>query len=205
GRGGPRRMRKLVAWSRSEARGAYSSTLAGLWSFPMIFRSFCCVALLALAVAPASAQEKTFGIFAADSIADDGTATGSKLVAKDDTPTLTGNAMITNGRLLAVVRKWGVDLYSLGSGKPVRRATLVPKPVEKIEKVTVAENGRSTLAIDVATKFGTTQFRLKKGEHFVETRAISGTTTLSVKCASRFAVLPDFFADDILFDARKVP
>ena len=114
--------------------------------------------------------------------------------------------MLTNGRLLAVVRKGqsGVDLFSLGSGKPVHRAKLVPNPAGPIDKITVAENGRSTLAVDIATKAGTTQFRLKKGEHFVETRALAGTTTLRVECPSRFAVLPDFFADDILFDARKV-
>ena len=34
---------------------------------------------------------------------------------------------------------------------------------------------------------------------------LSGEAILHVECPSRFAVLPDFFADDILFDARKVP
>src|SRR5207302_6009024 len=46
---------------------------------------------------------------------------------------------------------------------------------------------------------------LKKGEHFVEAQALTGEPTLRLECPSRFAVLPDFFADDILFDARKVP
>src|SRR5207245_4604281 len=45
----------------------------------------------------------------------------------------------------------------------------------------------------------------KRGELFVELQALSGAATLRVECPSRFAVLPDFFADDILFDARNVP
>ncbi len=49
------------------------------------------------------------------------------------------------------------------------------------------------------------RFRLKKGELFIEAQAITDAAMLRVECPSRFAVLPDFFADDILFDARKVP
>ena len=171
-------------------------------------------ALLAvsLAVGPVSAQEKTFGIWDAGAVAVDDAAkvaarSGWTALAKDATPALTGDAVLANGRVLAVVRKagTGVDLYSLGSGAPIFRAKLVPTPAGAIDKITVVENGRSTLAVDIATKAGTTQLRLKKGEHFVETQAIAGTTTLRVECPSRFAVLPDFFADDILFDARKVP
>jgi hypothetical protein len=57
----------------------------------------------------------------------------------------------------------------------------------------------------LASKAGAARFRLKKGELFVEVQAVADAKTLRVECPSRFAVLPDFFADDILFDARKVP
>jgi hypothetical protein len=57
----------------------------------------------------------------------------------------------------------------------------------------------------VASKSGAARFRLKKGDLSVEAQSISGAGALRVECPSRFAVLPDFFADDILFDARKVP
>jgi hypothetical protein len=176
-------------------------------------RSIGCLVLLAgLWVSPVSAQEKAFGIWDAGAVSVDDAAkvaarTGWTAIAKDATPTTTGDAVLANGRVLAVVRKagTGVDLYSLGSGAPIFRAKLVPTPAGTIEKITVVENGRSTLAVDIATKSGTTQLRLKKGERFVETQAGPGTKSLHVECPSRFAVLPDFFADDILFDARKVP
>src|SRR5213079_795128 len=61
------------------------------------------------------------------------------------------------------------------------------------------------LGVELASKAGATRFRLKKGDHFVEVQSLTGTAPLRVECPSRFAVLPDFFADDILFDARKVP
>src|SRR5262249_40045179 len=73
------------------------------------------------------------------------------------------------------------------------------------DRVALTENSRAALGLEVASKSGTARLRLKRGEHFVEVQAESGEAALRVECPSRFAVLPDFFADDILFDARKVP
>ncbi len=122
------------------------------------------------------------------------------------TDPLQGDAAITNGKLLAVARRGGagVELYSLGSGKPVFRSRLLLGSA--IERVAVVESGRAAAALEVAWKgAGSARFRLKKGDLFIESQAIAGEAPLRVECASRFAVLPDFFADDILFDARKVP
>jgi hypothetical protein len=124
----------------------------------------------------------------------------------DNAATFHGDAAITNSRLIAVARKQGtgIELYSLGVGKPVYRARLLLTPAASVERIALAENSRGAVALEVATKSGTARFRLKKGDLFVESQAVSGTATLRVECPSRFAVLPDFFADDILFDARKV-
>jgi hypothetical protein len=109
--------------------------------------------------------------------------------------------------MLAVARKNapGIELYSLGSGKPVYRAGLAPSPRGGIDRVALIENGRSALSLQVTSKAGSARFRLKKGDHFIESQGGSGIAALRVECSGRFAVLPDFFADDILFDARKVP
>jgi len=132
---------------------------------------------------------------------------GWKLFADDSPPAFQGDAVIANTRLLAVARKQsnGMEVYSLASGKPILRARLVPSLGANIERVALVENTKGAVALEIATKIGTARFRLKKGDLFIETQAISGITTLRVECSSRFAVLPDFFADDILFDARKVP
>ena len=133
---------------------------------------------------------------------------GWKLIAADDTTTaFQGDSVIANSRVLAVARKHGagVELYSLGSGMPIFRARLLLSPATPIERVALAENGRSAVALEIVSKTGTARFRLKKGDLFVEAQALAGAAPLRVECPSRFAVLPDFFADDILFDARKVP
>jgi hypothetical protein len=118
-----------------------------------------------------------------------------------------GDTVISNGYLLAVARKQGagVELYSLHLGQPIFRARLVLAPGERNDRVALVENGRSAIALEVGSKSCLTRFRLKKREHFLESQAISGQAPLRLECPSRFAVLPDFFADDILFDARKVP
>ena len=119
---------------------------------------------------------------------------------------LQGDAVITNGKLLAVARRQGtgVEVYSLGSGKAVFRSRLVLGSA--IERIAVTESGRAAATLEVAWKGASAaKFRLKKGELFIESQAIAGDAPLRVECASRFALLPDFFADDILFDARKVP
>jgi hypothetical protein len=132
---------------------------------------------------------------------------GWKSIAAEETPAFQGDAAISNGRVLAVARKHGigVELYSLGSGKPIYRARLLLAPGAAIERIALTENARSAVSLELASKSGAVRFRLKKGDLFVEVQALSGDAPLRVECPSRFAVLPDFFADDILFDARKVP
>src|SRR5882724_7278719 len=56
---------------------------------------------------------------------------GWKLIASSETEyALQGDTVIANGSLLAVARKQGIgiELYSLGSGKPIYRARLMLAP-----------------------------------------------------------------------------
>ncbi|HEX7898429.1 MAG TPA: hypothetical protein VF950_11760 [Planctomycetota bacterium] len=48
-------------------------------------------------------------------------------------------------------------------------------------------------------------FKLKRGDVAVEVAPLKNARTLRVGCPGRFAVLPDFFSDDIVIDARKIP
>lgn len=133
---------------------------------------------------------------------------GWKPIAGDETPTaFLGDAAISNGRVLAVARKHGLglELYALGLGKPVLWARLLMAPGAALERIELTQNGRAALGLQVSSKSGTVRFRLKKGDLFVEAQSLAGAAPLRVECPSRFAVLPDFFADDILFDARNVP
>jgi hypothetical protein len=160
-----------------------------------------------------------------------------RIASQETAKPFQGDAVISNGRLLAVARRQGtgIELYSLGLGKPAFRARLLRGSGAGIERIALAENSRAAVGLEVASKSGATRFRLKKGELFVEIQdgetaadaregeapaepvlpmarreprppaSAPATQALRVECPSRFAVLPDFFADDILFDARKVP
>jgi hypothetical protein len=117
-----------------------------------------------------------------------------------------GDLVVLTGKLLAVARKqgFGLELYSMRSGKPVYRSTLqlASTPLEKIQ---LAESGRGGAAVELSWKGSSARFRLPKGELFVETQALAGDAPLRIDCSGRFVLLPDFFADDILVDARRLP
>jgi hypothetical protein len=137
--------------------------------------------------------------------------TGWKPIAGSETANaFQGDAVISNGRLLAVARQQGtgVELYSLGSGKPVFRAHLLlassPDPLPP-RRFALTENSRTSIGLEVASESAAARFRLKRGELFVEVQTVSGNVPLRIECPSRFALLPDFFADDILLDPRKIP
>jgi hypothetical protein len=118
-----------------------------------------------------------------------------------------GDAVFSNGHLLAAARKQGtgLELYSLDLGHPVFRARLTSTPGERTERIALTENGRGAIGLEMGSKSGPLRFRLKKGDLFVECQGPAEDSRLRLECPSRFALLPDFFADDILFDARKVP
>ncbi len=119
---------------------------------------------------------------------------------------LQGDLVVSNGTLLAVARKRGagLELYSLRSGSPVYRARL-ERGGGPMTAVSLAESGRGGAVIEVAWKDASARFRLGKGQPFVESESLSGDAPLRIDCPGRFVMLPDFFADDILVDARRLP
>lgn len=133
------------------------------------------------------------------------------------TTSFKGDAIVSNGRILAVVRKQGssIDVYSLMGDKPVSRARLVlqaagAEAATRLERAAVLEIGKGSVVLEAAYKTAkgadvSARFRLKRGDISVETEPGVGAVRLRVECPSRFLVLPDFFADDVLIDARKIP
>jgi hypothetical protein len=74
----------------------------------------------------------------------------------------------------------------------------------------IVENNPGGVIVDATFKTAnaeslTVGYELKVGQVFVETRPRSGVVGLQVEAPSRFAVLPDFFADDIVVDAAELP
>jgi len=128
-----------------------------------------------------------------------------------------GDSVVTNGRILAVLRKResAVDIYSIESGEPVWRvqARLLAtdgKPATRLERIALVENTRSAARLEAVYQTAdgdsmTASFRLKRGGISLETVPGPGAGELRVEATGRYVVLPDFFADDILIDATKIP
>ena len=133
---------------------------------------------------------------------------------EDDAPghRFVGHCVITNGRLALVLRREapGAELYAYSSTGTNLRATIAPAPDVRIAAVQVVDNDESAAAVDATyrTPDGTSfvlRHRLNIGQVFVATEPRAGTTSLRVSAPCRFAILPDFFADDIVADATALP
>ena len=147
----------------------------------------------------ACAQDKSKGIQVFDS---------GDPVAMGETPaSFKGDASISNGRISLVVPK-GAAAAELRSGTTVR-ARLRLVGVDRLDRVALLEHGKGGATLEVGGKSPkgpvTAKFKLKKGDVTVEAQPGEGAEKLRVECPSRFTVLPDFFADDIVIDARKLP
>jgi hypothetical protein len=126
---------------------------------------------------------------------------GWTLVAPGGAPAPQGDVVVSNGRITMVARRQGtgVEVYT-----PTALRARLTGGLAAVETVALVENARASAAIEVAWKTGAARFKLKRGDLFVEASSVAGDAPLRVECPSRFVVLPDFFADDILVDARKV-
>jgi hypothetical protein len=145
---------------------------------------------------------------------------GSTLLEEDDCRhRFAGCPVLMNDKIVAVVCKDApqVDVYSKqASGKmcallkPICDGGAELQRTSPDGQVVIRQNSRSAVAIEV--EFRTPRdlsrritYELDAGAAFVKTTAGEGVQGLRVKAPCRFAVLPDFFGDDILVDAAAIP
>ncbi len=126
-----------------------------------------------------------------------------------------GDVVFLNGRIAVVLRKGaaGAEVYSNSAKGWQLRALLAPAKVEKSARLRAVK----ILANDPDVAFVEVVFEgqggeslglhsgLSRGQIFVETRPGEGTNSVRIEAPSRFGVIPDFFADDIVIDAAKLP
>jgi hypothetical protein len=130
-------------------------------------------------------------------------------VARDQTlAAFKGDAVVSNGRVQLAVRRDGSAELASADGAP--RARILLQGATKLEKAALVENGRGGAVLEVscaAAKGGSlsAKLRLKRGEVAVEIEPGPGATGARLEAPSRFLVLPDFFADDIVVDAGRIP
>ena len=143
-------------------------------------------------------------------------AAGWNRLAEDDTDhRFAGDLVMSNGRLWVVFRQGspGAEVYSRGDKGLMPRVVLRPAgigPNIRLESVSIAENSAGQVAVAATFRSATGAkgglgASLSAGRTFLRTEARGGLEALSVEAPSRFAILPDFFADDIVVDAAEIP
>ncbi|HEV2947817.1 MAG TPA: hypothetical protein VGX70_10600 [Gemmataceae bacterium] len=141
----------------------------------------------------------------------------TQISAQDKPSQFQGDAVISNGRVLGVIRKQssGMEVYSEGASGAVRRLELqlvssAGELAERLERVAVVENSKAAVCLEASFKTAkgeavTAKYRLKRGDVSIQVDPGPMAGRLKVECPCRFAVLPDFFADDMVIDARAIP
>ncbi len=121
-----------------------------------------------------------------------------------------GDAVVMNTQIAVVLRKGaaGFEIHAKGVGGFALRTTLIPLGVEgpKISTVSVKTNESGEASVE--TGFGgdaAVSVLVKAGNAVVKTQSVKTVTGMRVEAPSRFGVLPDFFADDMVVDATKIP
>jgi hypothetical protein len=128
-----------------------------------------------------------------------------------------GDAVLSNGRIVAVLRKQdsALEVHVVKPDGTVSRLrlrlqTAAGEPAVRLERMALTENTKGSVCLDA--KFTTAKgaevagkFRIKRGDIYVQAEPGAGAGKLRVEAPGRFVVLPDFFADDIVFDAVKLP
>jgi hypothetical protein len=128
-----------------------------------------------------------------------------------------GDAVVTNGRIATVLRKKepAVEVYAQTPEHALARLRLRLEATggataAHLEKVALVDNTKAGVSFEASfrTADGTEvagRFRIKRGDISVQVEPLTGAGKLLVECPARFVVQPDFFADDIAFDATKLP
>jgi hypothetical protein len=130
---------------------------------------------------------------------------------------LKGDAVLSNGRIVAVLRKHdsALEIHSAERGGMaprirLRLLTAGGEPAARLGRAAIVENTRSGACLEATflTAKGAElagRFRIKRGDVTVQAEPGSGAGRLRVECPGRFSILPDFFADDLTIDATRLP
>lgn len=145
------------------------------------------------------------------------TASGEPSLDEDDTAhRFRGSPVLVNDRIVAVLRPGTAELdVYCRTAQGVRHCARLQPVCDgtgelKPTSLAIKENSRTCAAIEVEfhTPRGTTgqiTYTLTAGGPFIKTTARAGVEKLRVHAPCRFAVLPDFFGDDIVVDAAAIP
>ena len=140
----------------------------------------------------------------------------SRLEEDDTAHRFRGRAVLLNDKIVAVLAKDSplLELYSRQTPGTKLCARLQPicdgRADLKRTSLAIKENSRGAVSLEVgfvspANEPRRIQYELNAGQPFVKTTGSPGVEKLRVQAPCRFAILPDFFGDDIVVDAATIP
>ncbi len=121
-----------------------------------------------------------------------------------------GDAVVSNDLLALVVhRRGGAELLSRLDGRLTRRAGIRLADETKAAagwRLRLVENDPAAAVVECVTAGGAgLRFELAMGQPFVKITPVGPARRVRVEAPTRFLVAPDFFADDLVLDARTMP
>ncbi len=140
---------------------------------------------------------------------------GWTLVPEDETEhEFQGDAVLTNDKLAVVLRREGpgAEVYSQTSGGARFRAVVMSAPrkavaVTGISSLRIVENSPGAVMVeadfqgDGQSGTCTAAYRLTTGQAMFEMTGLGAADRFFVWSVTRYVVVPDFFADDMVFSA----
>jgi hypothetical protein len=138
--------------------------------------------------------------------------TGWAAVPEDNlTHSFAGDAVFVNDRVAVVVRRnmAGAEVYTKSARSFKHRAALMPLATNgetgSLSAVKTIENSQAAVMIEASFKTSAgaaaaVRFRLTAGESLLDVRGAQGLARLRVCDQAKYVVVPDFFADDMVFD-----
>lgn len=146
---------------------------------------------------------------------------GWELLPEDETEAaILGDVVLTNDRLAVVVRKQGHggEVYAFGEDGATKRVVLCPNAEEtawRVKSVQIRENTKESGCVEVAFTRNETSgltvptecamsFALQIGQVFVQTEPVRDVRGLEIVAPADYAVIPDFFADDIVIGGGDI-
>jgi len=127
-----------------------------------------------------------------------------------------GDTVLLNDAIALVLRKHGsgAELYARGPAGYALRAALIPVGIggefpTELQTVVIRENTPGAVAIDAMYRTDPSdpvavQFRLVTGQIYVETQRVENAESLAVRLNSEYLIVPDFFADDLVYQAKDL-
>ncbi len=142
---------------------------------------------------------------------------GDTLVPENNlTHQFIGSPHLVNDRLLALIenRRGGMSAWAKTSGDPEfgayvgTDALILGSQRDPNLSITLIENGPVAATVQLALKTDpktAISFRLTAGEPILEIRPAEGVEQVHVSTNAGYAIVPEFFADDMVFDISSAP